>query len=316
ARSPPTIHCKRSPQDLAEWNTLDIPLSGDDIFETHALEEFQNTDISGFRANTIGTPKRSATEASVVIEPPLKRRKLEVGTLRDVIPQPHIVASEMASVATKNSTSPAYSRTKPIPIPPHTLPLPDPPFARRSWVIPVRGTLPWQHATSAVVLLDPTDPNPPSHDDELAWTPPALSAFWSFLLKVRAKKQLGPLGLSFNVSRSHYSSANSNSQPAGTGTYTEYSVMGAQPVIPSLDSEPPSAVSSVRQLPLTVTTSVPLLSVDHIKVYHDAINSMVIRNVLDAWRFESGEMGSYKIRLLKGARLVLLDERSKGILVV
>jgi hypothetical protein len=59
----------------------------------------------------------------------------------------------------------------------------------------------------------------------------------------------------------------------------------------------------------------PITFVDHIKVYHDAANSMQLRNLLDAWAFQSGEAGAHKVRLLKGARLVLLDERSKGMLV-
>lgn len=85
--------------------------------------------------------------------------------------------------------------------------------------------------------------------------------------------------------------------------------MGAQPV--SQDSRvAPSTVSSSRP------ANIPLNFLDHIKVYHDAANSMQLRNIIDAWAFEPGEEARpRKIRLLVGARLVLLDERSKGVLV-
>jgi hypothetical protein len=66
---------------------------------------------------------------------------------------------------------------------------------------------------------------------------------------------------------------------------------------------------------------VPLTSVDHFKVYHHAENAMYVRNVLDAWGFPApldgdGAMGKMrKIRLLKGAKLVLVDEKSNGVLI-
>lgn len=58
-----------------------------------------------------------------------------------------------------------------------------------------------------------------------------------------------------------------------------------------------------------------LLSLDHFKVYHDATNAMQIRNVLDAWSFKpDSDAPAAKIRVLKGAILALVDERSKGVL--
>ena len=77
-----------------------------------------------------------------------------------------------------------------------------------------------------------------------------------------------------------------------------------------------------------------LLEVDHIKVYHDVTCALHIRNVLDAWGYPNTTLdGSFeahgrdkntgkdnrpktkKIRILKGAKLVLVDERSKGVLI-
>lgn len=90
---------------------------------------------------------------------------------------------------------------------------------------------------------------------------------------------------------------------------------------------------------------------DHIKVYHDVAYTMYLRNVLDAWGYhfrpardenprviddENGtnkaewkddeggerqiisptaEVKSKKVRMLKGAILVLVDESSNGVLL-
>ncbi|KAJ7507355.1 hypothetical protein B0H11DRAFT_2219170 [Mycena galericulata] len=276
ARGPPESSSKRSPSNLKEWNTsID---SSDDVFSLDQLEEFKNTDLDLLLLVNV---KRAHAEGSMD-EPPLKRRKLDVASLRNVLPQPHILPSIEPNSIKSNSVT-AYSRSKPIPIPPHTLPLPSPvPYTRRSWVVPVRGSLPWQHATSAVMLLDFTDPpeppDPITHE-EITWTAAALASFWSFLLE-------------------YFSS---NSQP----TYTELSGMGAQLLSSDIGTAPSIASSSRR-------ATMPLNLIDHIKVYHDAATSMQIRNILDVWVLETGES---KIRLLKGARLVLLDERSKGVLV-
>ncbi|KAJ7777925.1 hypothetical protein DFH07DRAFT_569632 [Mycena maculata] len=295
ASAPPEIKTKRSPLNLKEWNaTID---STDDVFSLNKLEDFKSTDLDFL---PLGGVKRARTEEPADDLPP-KRRKLDLASLGTVIPQPHMLPS-IKPTSEKSSSVTAYARSKPIPIPPHTLPLPAPiPYTRRSWVVPVRGSPPWRHATSAVVLLDPTDlpvpPDPKTHD-EITWTAPALAAFWSFLLVVRTRNTVGPVGLSFHVSP--YSSSNST-QP----TYTELSGMGAQPLSPEV-GPPPSTASSVRR------ATVPLSFLDYMKVYHDAADSMQIRNILDAWAYEPEV---HKIRLLKGARLVLLDERSKGILV-
>ncbi|KAJ7846068.1 hypothetical protein B0H14DRAFT_3681884 [Mycena olivaceomarginata] len=178
---PPKITTARSLRNLAEWNA-DISRS-DDVFNLNKLEEFKNTDLDFLTART--AVKRSHSKASLQ-ERASKRRKLDIATLRNVISQPHVLPSTMPASAKKSSVAP-YSKCKPIP-----LPLPDPlPYTRRSWVIPVRGSLPWRHATSAVVLQDPGDlpepPDPYTHE-EIAWTAAALASLWSFLLLLRDKK--------------------------------------------------------------------------------------------------------------------------------
>lgn len=73
----------------------------------------------------------------------------------------------------------------------------------------------------------------------------------------------------------------------------------------------------------TSSTVTSLASVDHLKIYHEAPNSMHVRNALHAWsyvapHFEGGVVASgkpQKIRMLKGAKLVLVNEKSKGILI-
>ncbi|KAJ7291040.1 hypothetical protein C8J57DRAFT_1163042 [Mycena rebaudengoi] len=291
AQKPPPGNAQRHPPILKEWGA---EIDSDEIYDTSELEEFISTDLV-----YLELPIKRTNLGSINDEPPPKRRKLDTASLRNVIPQPHIFPSKAST--TSVSSVPPYSKTKPIPIPPHTHPLPAPsPYARRAWVIPARGSLPWRHATTAALLLDSTDlPEPPDPQsyNEIAWTASALASFWDFLLTIRERGKHGSIGISFNVSQ--YSS--SSSQP----TYSEVSGMGAQ--VSSIDLQPaPSTASSV---PL----SVPLMFTDHIKLYHEAPNSMQLRNILDAWVFESGE--GTKIRLLKGARLALLDERSKGVLV-
>lgn len=154
------------------------------------------------------------------------------------------------------------------------------------------------------MLLDPSEPPEPPDPktrNEITWTTPALASFWNFLLSVRDRNTVGPVGLSFHVSP--YFSSNSQL------TYTELSGMGAQP----LSQDPAAAAGASYSMAFSARRlNVPLTLVDHIKVYHNAADSMRFRSILDAWRFE---MGGNKIRLLRGARFALLDERSKGVLV-
>ena len=62
-------------------------------------------------------------------------------------------------------------------------------------------------------------------------------------------------------------------------------------------------------------SNVNFSTVDYIKVNHDAPCRLYVRNVLDAWSYEVKDTDGCvkKIRLLKGARLVLVDARSRGI---
>jgi hypothetical protein len=67
--------------------------------------------------------------------------------------------------------------------------------------------------------------------------------------------------------------------------------------------------------PQETCSNLNLSTVDYIKVNHDALCRLYVRNALDAWSYEVGDTDGCvkKIRLLKGARLVLVDACSRGI---
>lgn len=57
-----------------------------------------------------------------------------------------------------------------------------------------------------------------------------------------------------------------------------------------------------------------LSTLDYIKIYHEGLNAMHLRNMLHLWSYTEPQL-SRKIRVLKGATLALIDERSRGILL-
>jgi hypothetical protein len=59
-----------------------------------------------------------------------------------------------------------------------------------------------------------------------------------------------------------------------------------------------------------------LSKTDYIKVYHEAKKSMFLRTALDLWAYEQGEgKAKEKVRVLKGAKLVMVDHLSTGVLI-
>jgi len=149
----------------------------------------------------------------------------------------------------------------------------------------VRGVLPWTGCSSAVVLSPTNISNLPqvvNDNGQITWTHESLVAFWSFLLALRDAKNLGALSISFNAS-----DTDSVEKEVRCHDNDRYNVYGS-PFIVILQ--------------------------DYIKVYHDARFAMVIRNVLDAWGYLPSE--GKTIRVLKGVRLILVNDRSGGILVL
>nr|GAT51659.1 predicted protein [Mycena chlorophos] len=287
------------PALIAEW---DVSPSAEEMLSLVDLEEFENTDLESL----FESRKRSASpEDDDLDEPAYKRRKYDESSLRDVIPAPHILPS-LPNLPIRQYNGPMNLRATPTPIPPHKLPLPPTsPYTRRSWVIPIRGVSPWRRfgLTTAQVLFDSSKtkpsklPSPPAPDsNEITWTPSALRSLWAFLRDMRKKNQLGPIGLSYNVAAT-----------TGSG-YSQEDYAYGQPQTVETSTAPSLAASMFEG-------AMRLHQIDHIKVYHDAMNSMGVRNVLYAWAYLPPD-GGEKIRMLKGARFVLLDERSSGIIIL
>lgn len=172
-----------------------------------------------------------------------------------------------------------------------------------AWLIPIRGTLPWENSTSGVFLdashIIPT-PSSPVVDDQVSWTQGSIIKFWDFLLRLREVGKLGPLGISFNCS------SQTRVSPATT-------ILTDHQIHPDLTflKVAPDALSYPQEARCNLSM------VDYIKVYHDARCRLHVRNALDAWSYEVRDTDGCdkKIRLLKGARLVLVDTGSRGIQV-
>ena len=158
-----------------------------------------------------------------------------------------------------------------------------------AWLIPIRGNLPWGNCTSGS-FLDASStipiPSSPIVLDQISWTQGSILKFWDFLLRLRQVGKLGPLGISFNVS------LQSRISPVTTNI--------------TFDTMP---------YPQEAFSNLNLSMVDFIKVNHDAPCRLYVRNALDAWSYEVRDTNGCvkKIRLLKGARLVLVDACSRGI---
>lgn len=68
-----------------------------------------------------------------------------------------------------------------------------------------------------------------------------------------------------------------------------------------------------------------LNAADYIKVYHDLPYTLSLRSILDAYQYRPDNRGAKdplvmsdakKVRVLKGARLAFMDERSKAALLM
>ena len=227
-----------------------------------------------------------------------------------------------------------FNGSNPIAIPPNTMEqvqeILEDPFARCTWVIPIRGTLPWPDCSSAVILregmpssvgsrgaqLKPDPEIASTTTSDVVWTRAAVRAFWQFLVDLRKSENLGPIALSFHAVTSR------------SGTKTT-----------ALANNAPTANTGPKSQKRKVAPG--LLDCDHFKIYHDARYAMHLRNVFHAWSYQYSEDSTgtgherptaslddnvavdvehdsnvkIKVRLLKNVRLVLLDEVSEAILV-
>ncbi|KAI0357003.1 hypothetical protein OH77DRAFT_188642 [Trametes cingulata] len=247
-----------------------------------------------------------------------KRIRLDEGPLYRALPPPHVHPAIMPP----DEPWPAFTRSDffnstPSPIPPHTELSAEEcisdPFARLAWIVPVRGTLPWEGATTAslnVEFLDsasPDDqevvPQPPcrtSPSPSILWTGHAIRTFWGFLQQLRNAGNLGPLSLAYC----------NPPMPDDASPARQYSYVGSHKRDTS--SLTPWGETSLSENCDSESPSPSLHRCVYIKVYHDARYTKVLRNILNAWAYKAGEQ---KFRLLKGATLALLDECGKGLLM-
>ncbi|KAI0059987.1 hypothetical protein BV25DRAFT_1828407 [Artomyces pyxidatus] len=202
-------------------------------------------------------------------------------------------------------------RVESIPVFPHTLTsiatVLSAPYARVAWVIPIRGSPPWHGATTSSITFEsdvpprPVDPDDPS--DDILWTHASLKAFWAFLQNTATKHwlTLGSLSFSFHAARSF--------TPVPTDATPSVTPNRYLPPTPSLGSS----------LPVDQSLRSRLCDIDHIKVYCDANRAMLVRNVFDVWPFEGwqpeGTTDKIKVRVLRLARLALVDGRATGVLI-
>ncbi|KAK1233094.1 hypothetical protein PQX77_003734 [Marasmius sp. AFHP31] len=291
---------------IRQWGST---IDESELYSVDELTEFKSTTLDEI---FIEEDKELSGEdsRSTQIEEPIPEEHLDHSSLYRVFPQPHMhVFSNFE--AHRPSSVLTYSKTDPIPIHPYTInTMSSPPNRRRAWLVPVRGTFPWDHATHAVVLDPGFSPQIPRSSTSglslpIVWTHSSVLEFWNLLLSFKRKKTLGPIGISFTG--------------AGSGGLRHLNRLIDRSDLEDDDDEGPPSSATRETLDLEPAPKRNSLdSVDYIKIYHNSQFSFHLRNVVDRFAFEidAGDGGGVlKVRVLKGARLVLVDELSRGVLV-
>ncbi|TRM66896.1 hypothetical protein BD626DRAFT_166024 [Schizophyllum amplum] len=273
AQAPPrlTVTHQQRRTKVRDWDETFNP-ELDDHFELKDLQEFESADFAYL--SRLSTVERKSAVVS------LPERRTYSAPLHNLLTKPHVYLSPVNFKINKSGLKP-YSKSKPIilclqALAPTSL-------SRHTWIVPIRGRLPWAACSSAVILGDGVNsisdiPSLPStSEEEIIWTPGSVQQFWKFLVYFRQKGRLGPIGLSFQVA-----------------------------------PEAPSGSSSLKSPDETPKTDI--LSVDLVKIHHDGELSMFVRNILQLWAYRSHE-DEPGVRVLRGARLVLTDHRGKALLV-
>lgn len=329
-------------ESLREWGVLPSPDSDECISLQH-LDEFKST---GFQvvARPCGSSSREPAkrrlpeaplcrrgmkrvlESEPLFPKPVKRPKLITSSIVDLLPQPHFMASRSIKVKELDTTRfPCFSKRQPLPVPPYTAPsvseLLGSQYRRGAWLIPIRGQLPFEHASMAVIIQSLQDIGLVSElihltSHKIIWTREILIDFWDFLLKLQQAANLGPITLSFHAAPpDSIFTADTASDPTEESTNNPYHQFRQHYSKTTIGSSLPrdSFTPYVYRAQLEAT--------DYIKVYHNAPYSLSLRSVLDAYQYRPrkadgsgtskiGDLG--KTRVLKGARLAFMDERSKG----
>ena len=326
------------------------PATGSRFERDHLTSSSSDADLYGSPSHDLSPPRGSDHLKSPQVNAhrePESIRKFDTSTLLHVIPEvrpqlpcsdsglttvkPHFHPAPSADLSVAHrSRIPPFSKSIPIPIYPSTDTSVEiylrTPHGRGSWIIPVRGVLPWDGCTRARILQPNPSPDsyPPKDSFEgytdLVWTHASLVAFWDFLSEMKAFE---------NTAISFHADTSFNDDRPAYNDSVEY-----EPTPPDaclFDPEP----SDPR---------VSLLLVDHIKVYCDAEFTMNVRTVLASWKYEwdeknaaedafdfylSGSQASevalygkesqqfqvHKIQLLRNARIPFLDHKNNGLFV-
>lgn len=335
-------------EDVQEWGVLPSPDS-DECVSLQRLEEFQSTE---FRGVTTGrsrsrSPKRrrssvedlsSPRRAKRVLESellnfqPAKKPKLVTSSIAEIVPQPHFLPTHATKFPDLNvEKCPHFSKAHPLPVSPYTASsvseLLRSKYRRGSWLVPIRGQVPSEDASMAVLVQSPDDvvlvSQYPRH--KIIWTQEILVDFWDFLLRLQRATQLGPISLSLHATSSDTiiaaSTASDATEEIANNPYHQFHQHCFKSTTTTGSSLPPLDIFA------PYVYKAQLEAVDYIKVYHDVAYSLSLRNVLDAYRYGrprpvvgdgdasmQGCPGNF--RVLKGARLAFMDERSKAAFVM
>ncbi|KAH0831265.1 hypothetical protein J3R83DRAFT_13899 [Lanmaoa asiatica] len=328
---PPLITAIRS-INIHEWGQ---PSHADDPdhFLIQDLQEFESTDFqTSLMHSRIGEVEPSrhgkrSQDSGLNANEPAKRPRLEASSILDLVPQPHFIQAPAAKFQPVDTRKiPHYQKTLPTPIPPYDAAavnqLLSCRFRRVAWLIPVRGSLPWDGASTAVILegtqVASRSPSPCLHlpaaqPCAITWTSDSLQHLWTFLGSIQQARHLGPLSLSFHAAPADaFSTRDIMSEPVWESNHPYY-----------LQHSPKHITGSSDDFATDICRT-HLECIDYIKVYHDVPYSLSLRNILDAYQYEpvNGEVpgrsgaNDRKIRILKGAHLVFVDERSKAAFLI
>ncbi|KAI6163595.1 hypothetical protein EDD17DRAFT_479952 [Pisolithus thermaeus] len=336
-------------EDVLEWGVLPSPDS-DECIPLQRLEEFQSTD---FRGVTIGrprsrSPERIRSSAKDLLSPrrakrtlesglldfqPAKKPKLVTSSIAEIVLQPHFLPTHAIKFPDLDlEKCPRFSKAHPLPVSPYTAStvseLLRRKYRRGSWLIPIRGQVPSEDASMAVLVQSPDDialvSQYPRH--KIIWTQEILVDFWDFLLRLQQATQLGPISLSLHATSSDTiiaaSTASNATEEIANNPYHQFHQYCFKSSTTIGSSLPPPNIF------LPYVYMAQLETVDYIKVYHDVAYSLSLRNVLDAYRYgrprpaavgggdASMQSCPGNFRVLKGARLAFMDEHSKAAFVM
>ncbi|PPQ74913.1 hypothetical protein CVT24_003023 [Panaeolus cyanescens] len=284
--------------------------------DSHSHDKTETTIIKRRKQESVGYDAKERQSGQTTVK---RQRVLDEVSLSRLIPQVSIGISNYASsIPSEQYKKPhvhpsqfiphpisvlaikQYLKTPPTYIHPHDAERieSNPITSRFTWVIPVRGCPPWEGSTPASII--PDSEFTPSVDDhpkrEIQWTHNSLLQFWEYLLNTRKNGSFGSLGVSFHFARK-----------APT-------TRGRKKLKEKLQKWPTPATV---QTPRDSQSAVSLAAFDHIKVYHDAFVRLQLRTYLDNFYYKYIVDGhNNEAMVLGGVRLVLLDNRGQGVMLL